>query len=142
MISAPLHFQAVRTCSVAIAAARTASAAVVNSQADSTQRTGALDYVADGRLRSTTHRLGHGDNVTFWSKHSAKLAVPADNHVADDGVSGTVGATKDDRRSQVDGQALELAFSLQRPPFVASGAGTRSVDWLPCRAGQVHQALG
>jgi hypothetical protein len=48
--------------------------------------------------------------VIGWKRPSSEFAVPADDHVADDGVSGAVRATEDDRRLDVDGQALELAL--------------------------------
>jgi hypothetical protein len=57
MLRAPLHFKAVRTCSIAVAAARTTGAVVVNPQADSAQRAGAFDHVTNSGFRLAAQRL-------------------------------------------------------------------------------------
>jgi hypothetical protein len=58
------HFEVVRTCSIAVAAAWTAGAPVVNPQVDSAQRTRAFDHIADGCLSLVAQRLRHVEKVT------------------------------------------------------------------------------
>jgi hypothetical protein len=57
MRGAPPHFEAARTCSIAVATARTTGAAIVNAQADSTQRTNAFYDIGECGLCLTSHRL-------------------------------------------------------------------------------------
>jgi hypothetical protein len=51
MLDAPPHFEAMRTCSIAVAAAGTTGPAIMNRKLDTAQRTGAFDDVADRDLR-------------------------------------------------------------------------------------------
>jgi len=53
MLGTHPHFEAVWTCSIAVTAAWTAGAVVVNPEADPAQRTGAFDHITDSRLRLT-----------------------------------------------------------------------------------------
>jgi hypothetical protein len=46
VLGAPAHIEPVRTCSIAVAAARTAGAIVVNPETDTAQRTVAFDDLA------------------------------------------------------------------------------------------------
>jgi hypothetical protein len=58
------NLEAVRTCSIAVAAARAAGAAIVNPQADSAEGAGAFDHLTDRHLRLPAQRVGHRKNVT------------------------------------------------------------------------------
>jgi len=60
VLTAHPHFEAVGSYPIAVAAARTAGAAVVNPQPDPTQGTGALDHVPDRRFRLTAQGIWHG----------------------------------------------------------------------------------
>lgn len=51
VLGAPLYFEAMRARSIAVAAARTTSAVVVNPQTNFAQRAGTFDHVSEGGLR-------------------------------------------------------------------------------------------
>lgn len=57
MLGALPNLETVRACSIAVAAAGTTRAVVVNPQADSAQRTNAFDHVTNSGLRLTAQRL-------------------------------------------------------------------------------------
>src|SRR5437660_11280808 len=67
MCLAPLHFEAMRTCQVAVAAARTAGATVMNPEPDMAQRAEAFDHVLGRRLRLMAERVGYGGYLTLWT---------------------------------------------------------------------------
>jgi hypothetical protein len=53
------HFEAVQTCSVAVAATRTASALVMDLQLDLAQRALGLNDCGDGSLSLPAEQVGH-----------------------------------------------------------------------------------
>jgi hypothetical protein len=64
MLGALLHFEAMRTCSITVAAAWAASATVMDPHLDLAERTGTFDHVTNSRFRLTAQRLGHVKKVT------------------------------------------------------------------------------
>jgi hypothetical protein len=75
MMGAPLNVDAMRTCSIAVAAARAAGALVMDSQFNLAERALGLNDRRDGSFRLTLKRFAHLASVSVVSSHQSEDAA-------------------------------------------------------------------